>query len=91
VGTLVDGGVGVPGNPVYQACIEAFEYTPDYRPEETITVSLGTGRFKHRKIPRWIGYWLRWVLAELLESPGEQQTEITWRQFPEMSFYRIDT
>jgi patatin-like phospholipase/acyl hydrolase len=24
VGTLVDGGVGVTGNPVYQACVEAF-------------------------------------------------------------------
>jgi patatin-like phospholipase/acyl hydrolase len=91
VGTLVDGGVGVTGNPVYQACIEAFDYTPDYKPEETITVSLGTGRFKNRKEPKWIGAWLEWVLAELLESPGEQQTEITQRHFPEMIFYRIDT
>jgi hypothetical protein len=81
----------VTGNPVYQACIEAFEYTSDYKPEETITVSLGTGRFKNRKIPRWIGSWLQWILAELLESPGEQQTEITWRQYPQMIFYRIDT
>lgn len=91
VGTLVDGGVGVTGNPVYQACIEAFEYTPNYQPEETITVSLGTGRFKNRKEPSWIGSWLAWILAELLESSGEQQTEITWRQFPQMTFYRIDT
>ncbi|HEX6269898.1 MAG TPA: patatin-like phospholipase family protein [Anaerolineales bacterium] len=91
VGILVDGGVGVTGNPVYQACVEAFEYTPDYKPEETITVSLGTGRFKHRKQPRWIGGWLEWVLAELLASPGEQQTEITSRHFPDMIFYRIDT
>lgn len=30
-------------------------------------------------------------MAELLESPGEQQTEITQRQFPQMTFYRIDT
>lgn len=91
VGTLADGALGVTGNPVYQACIEAFEYTPDYHPEETITVSLGTGKFKNRKVPRWIGAWLEWILAELLESPGEQQTEITWRHFPEMTFYRIDT
>ncbi len=91
VGTLVDGGVGVTGNPVYQACIEAFEYTPDYNPEDTITVSLGTGKFKNRKKPRWIGSWLEWILNELLESPGEQQTEITQRQFPQMIFYRIDT
>jgi hypothetical protein len=81
----------VTGNPVYQACIEAFDYTPDYKPEETITVSLGTGRFKRRKEPKWIGAWLEWVMEELLESPGEQQTEITQRQFPQMTFYRIDT
>ena len=91
VGTLVDGAVGVTGNPVYQACIEAFDYTPGYSPEGTLTVSLGTGRFKHRREPRWIGAWLGWVLDELLESPGEQQTEITQRHFPEMIFYRIDT
>jgi patatin-like phospholipase/acyl hydrolase len=91
VGTLVDGAVGVTGNPVYQACIEAFDYTPDYKPEETLTVSLGTGRFRKRKQPRWLGAWLEWVLAELISSPGEQQTEITQRHFPEMTFYRIDT
>ncbi len=91
VGILVDGALGVTGNPVYQACIEAFEYTPDFNPAETITVSLGTGKFKNRKEPAWIGGWLEWILAELLESPGEQQTEITWRHFPEMTFYRIDT
>lgn len=91
VGTLVDGGVGVTGNPVYQACVEAFYYTPDYKPEETVIVSLGTGRFKNRKEPGWIGSWLEWILAELLESPGEQQTEITQRHFPEMTFYRFDT
>ena len=91
VGRLVDGAVGVTGNPVYQACIEAFDYTPGYKPEETITVSLGTGRFKNRKEPLWIGGWLEWILGELLESPGEQQTEITQRHYPEMIFYRIDT
>lgn len=90
VGKLVDGAVGVTGNPVYQACIEAFEYTPGYTPGDTLTVSLGTGRFKKRKEPRWIGAWLEWVLAELLESPGEQQTEFTSKHFPEMPFYRID-
>lgn len=90
-GALVDGALGVTGNPVYQACIEAFEYTPGFNPAETVTVSLGTGKFKHRKEPTWIGSWLEWILAELLESPGEQQTELTWRHYPEMTFYRIDT
>ena len=102
VGELVDGGVGVTANPVYQACVEAFFYTDDtngYEPGETTTVSLGTGRFiLPKQRPTWIWRWLKWVLGELLESPGEQQTEITWRHFvndkpdPEkMSFYRIDT
>lgn len=31
---LVDGGVGVTGNPVYQACVEAFYYD-DFTPSET--------------------------------------------------------
>jgi patatin-like phospholipase/acyl hydrolase len=90
-GILVDGGVGVTGNPVYQACVEAFNYTTGYKPEETITVSLGTGKFRNKKEPRWIGPWLEWVLATLLESPGEQQTEITQRHFDQMKFYRFDT
>jgi patatin-like phospholipase/acyl hydrolase len=102
VGELVDGGVGVAGNPVYQACVEAFFYTDGsngYTPEETTTVSMGTGRsIVPKRRPTWIGSWLQWVLDELLESPGEQQTEIAWRHFvrdrpagQEMTFYRIDT
>ena len=41
---LVDGGVGVTGNPVYQACVEAFYYD-NFTPVETSIVSLGTGSF----------------------------------------------
>jgi Patatin-like phospholipase len=91
VGTLIDGGVGVAGNPVYRACVEAFYYTGGtYRPEETTTVSLGTGRFVAQKQSVGLWSWLEWMLGELLESPGEQQTEIAWRHFPQMSFYRLD-
>jgi len=102
VGAVVDGGVGVAGNPVYQACVEAFYYTDDangYEPGETTTVSMGTGRsIGAKRHPTWIWPWLQWVLGELLESPGEQQTEIAWRHFvrdrpdgQKMRFYRIDT
>ncbi len=91
VGTLVDGSVGIAGNPVYRACVEAFHYTGGaYSPEETTTVSLGTGRFVPEQRATWLGSWLEWMLGELLESPGEHQTEITWRHFPQMIFYRID-
>ena len=102
VGAVVDGGVGVAGNPVYQACVEAFYYTDDangYELGETTTVSMGTGRsIGAKRHPTWIWPWLQWVLGELLESPGEQQTEIAWRHFvrdrpdgQKMRFYRIDT
>lgn len=90
IGQLTGGGVGVAGNPVYQACIEAFYYTPAYAPSDTLVVSLGTGRFVNRPRPGWIGAWFDWVLGELLRSPGEQQTEIVQRHFPKMPFYRID-
>src|SRR5215210_660551 len=51
VGAAVDGGVGVAGNPVYQACVEAFYYSEGYEPEETITISMGTGRFLGKQRP----------------------------------------
>ena len=91
LGELVDGGVGVAGNPVYQACVEAFSYTGRYRPADTVIVSLGTGRFFGRARPRWIGDWLGWILSELFRSPGEQQTELTERHYGhEAAFHRID-
>jgi predicted acylesterase/phospholipase RssA len=90
IGLLVDGGTGVAGNPVYQACVEAFEYTGEYRPEDTIVVSIGTGRFLDRRRPTWLWPWVQWVLSELLRSPGEQQTELVERHYPAARFYRID-
>lgn len=89
-GTVVDGGVGVTGNPVYQACVEAFEYTPGYAPRETTVISLGTGRFLFDQHPKGILGWLEWILGELLRSPGEQQTEIVYRHYTEIVFYRLD-
>jgi patatin-like phospholipase/acyl hydrolase len=90
IGLLVDGGVGVAGNPVYQACVEAFEYSVGYRPAESLVVSLGTGRFLDRPRPTWLGSWLEWVLGELFRSPGEQQTELVQRHYGDAVLYRID-
>ena len=90
VGRLIDGGVGVTGNPVYQGCVEAFEYTHRYRPAQTLVVSLGTGQALRRRRPTWIWPWLGWLLSELLRSPAEQQTELVHRHYPEAPFYRID-
>lgn len=89
-GKLVDGGVGVTGNPVYQACVEAFCYSPGYRPEETTVISFGTGRFTRRSDPHAITSWLAWIVDALLSAPGEQQTEIVARHFPVAAFYRLE-
>jgi patatin-like phospholipase/acyl hydrolase len=89
IGELIDGGMGVAGNPVYQACVEAFSYD-DYLPADTVVVSLGTGRVLQRPRPGWLGAWLGWLLSELLRSPGEQQTELVHRHYPEARFYRVD-
>jgi uncharacterized protein len=90
LGLMVDGGVGVAGNPTYQACVEAFEYTSGYGPADTIIVSLGTGRYLERRRPTWLWSWVEWVLSELFRSPGEQQTELVKRHYPAARFYRID-
>jgi hypothetical protein len=89
-GPMVDGGTGVAGNPVYQACVEAFLYSRGYEPASTVVVSLGTGQFFDRPRPTWLYSWLSWVLAELLRSPGEQQTELVDRHFADAAFYRVD-
>ncbi len=90
VGAVVDGGVGVTGNPVYQACVEAFIYSDGYTPDATRVVSLGTGRFPPKARPKWLWQWLQWVLGELMQSPGEQQTALVQRHYPSVEHYRID-
>ena len=89
-GPLVDGGTGVAGNPTYQACVEAFTFADGYDPADTVVVSLGTGHFLDRRSPTWLWPWLTWLLAELLRSPGEQQTELVQRHYGAARFYRID-
>ncbi|HLK65157.1 MAG TPA: patatin-like phospholipase family protein [Bryobacteraceae bacterium] len=89
-GKLVDGGVGVAGNPVYQACVEAFCYSNGYQPRHTTVVSFGTGRFPRQSDPRRFTDWLTWTLDALLHSPEEQQTELVARHYPEAIFYRLE-
>ncbi len=89
-GKLVDGGVGVTGNPVYQACVEAFYYSPGYTLADTTIVSFGTGRFLKKSDPKLINEWLSWVLDALLSSPEEQQTELVKRHFSAATFHRLE-
>jgi hypothetical protein len=74
---------------VYQACVEAFEYS-GYEPAATTIVSLGTGRFLDRRRPTWLWSWVEWVLGEMFRSPGEQQTELVQRHYDAAALYRID-
>lgn len=79
---LVDGGVGVTGNPVYQACVEAFYYD-DFQQADTRVVSLGTGFYpRSNDTPSGLLGWLQWTVGALLDAPEEQQTEIVNRHFP---------
>jgi predicted acylesterase/phospholipase RssA len=88
---LTDGGVGIEGNPVYIACVEAFEYMDGYETDTTIVISLGTGRFtKSIQVPTWLKPWAMWVVDEMIQSAGEQQTGLAKRFYPKVKMYRID-
>ncbi len=82
VGVCVDGGVGVTGNPVYQACVEAFVYD-DFLPSDTRVISLGTGHYRaDGKVPTSLLGWVSWTIGALLDAPEEQQPELVERQWP---------
>jgi uncharacterized protein len=86
---LVDGGVGVTGNPVYQACVEAFYYD-DFTLASSRVVSLGTGYFPtDNSVPAGFLAWLSWTVDALLDAPEDQQTELVNRHFPGV-LQRID-
>jgi len=79
VGAMVDGGVGVTGNPVYQAVVEACDY--DVYSDTSVVLSLGTGyTAESNSNPSGLLGWLGWTLNELLDSPEEQQTQLVMRE-----------
>jgi hypothetical protein len=80
---MVDGSVGVTGDPVYQACVEAFYYDHGFTPANTRVFSLGTGYFPPgNNIPRLFPGWLNWTVNALLDASQEQQPELVRRHFP---------
>jgi patatin-like phospholipase/acyl hydrolase len=89
--TWVDGGVGVAGNPCYQAAVEALHFSDGkYQSGDTRMLSFGTGRSPHPIDAHGANLidWGLWVLDELLEDTGEWQASITQREYDETN--RID-
>ncbi|BCX03452.1 MAG: patatin [Candidatus Roseilinea sp.] len=83
IGACVDGGIGIAGNPCYQACVEAFHYMPagKYPLAETTVVSLGTGFYKAQYNPSNLIAWVQWIIGELLDEPAAQQTQLVQRHY----------
>jgi hypothetical protein len=77
-----DGGAGGTANPVYQACVEAFEYDC-FTPAETRVVALGTGYFPASVDPpsgllKTIG----WTASTLVDCSEDWAGEAVKRQWP---------
>jgi hypothetical protein len=83
IGDCVDGGLTIAGNPCYQMCVEAFEYTAPgaYAPSDANIVALGTGFFKSPQRPSNLIDWVRFTIGQLLDEPAEQQTQLVRRHF----------
>lgn len=80
---MVDGGLGVVGNPVLQACIEAFEFGDGlYDPADTVVVSLGTGLTPNPRQPKGnLVSKVRWIIDVSLDAPRHQQLEMVSRLY----------
>lgn len=96
--TWVDGGVGVAGNPCYQAAVEPLHYGDDqYPPGATALYSFGTGRSPHLLDPERASVldWGLWTLAELMDDASEWQSAVTQREYEdtgriEFRRYQVD-
>lgn len=91
IGALVDGGVGVAGNPVYELAAEAFEYA-HFKPEKSAIVSIGTGRtpVEIGATNRNLVSKLSWIISMLLDAPEAQAPELVRRHYPQATFFDFD-
>ena len=77
-----DGGVGGTANPVYQACVEAFEYDA-FQPAATRVVALGTGYFPASgDPPKGLLKTIGWVTSTLVDSSEDWAGNAVNRQWP---------
>ncbi len=80
LGNLIDGGVGLNGNPCFAATVEALEYigaSEGFTANNVILFSLGTG-YSPRTAGEgaaggfWLYQWVRYIIAQTLEDAGLQ-------------------
>ena len=85
IGWCFDGGIAVMGCPVYQACVEAFEYdTFSPSPADTQVVSLGTGYYHSDSSnpPAGLLATIGFTVDSLIDSSESEQVAAAQRQWP---------
>ncbi len=83
VGWCFDGGVGIAANPVYAACVEAFQYD-DFLPAQTRVVSLGTGFYPGGSTtpPAGLIPTIEWTIDTILDAVNDEQTRAAQLHWP---------
>jgi len=80
--SFFDGGVGGTCNPVYQACVEAFEFDA-FTPAETRVITLGTGYYQDSSDPPSnVVNVVKWAVSTLIDSSEDWADEAANRQWP---------
>ena len=80
--TFFDGGVGGTANPVYQACVEAFEFDT-FTPAGTRAIALGTGYFPGSDTPpSGLLNVIGWTTSTLVDTSEDWAGEAVDRQWP---------
>lgn len=90
-GPMTDGGLGVSGNPVYEFAYELFAYN-DFKPENSVIVSIGTGRNPPPKAPDTDNLLseVKWLISTLLYGPEALAPELVRRHYPTLDFREYD-
>jgi patatin-like phospholipase/acyl hydrolase len=80
--SFFDGGAGGTANPVYEACVEAFEFDV-FTPADTRVVALGTGYYPGSNTPPsgLIGV-VTWTTSTLVDTSEDWASEAVSRQWP---------
>ena len=77
-----DGGVGGTANPVYEACVEAFEFD-SFTGADTRVIALGTGYYPgSNKPPSGLLGVISWTTSTLVDTSEDWASEAVDRQWP---------